>query len=253
VASGIPTTTVVRRRTNEQLAAALGGQSVLLATVSAVAHLGLVGWLAGIAYACGLCGVLGGAARRAGLRTLGPAGLVTLGRAVLVGGVTALVADGLWNGDTSVAILVVIAAVALLLDAVDGRVARRSGTASAFGARFDMEVDAFLLLVLSAYVAVLVGPWVLAIGAMRYAFVVASYAIPWMRSTVPARYSAKAVAAAQGIVLTLATSDVLPRPLAVALIWTALVALVWSFGGDVAWLWSRNSGRKAQREIAAAA
>ena len=39
------------------------------------------------------------------------------------------------------------------LDAVDGQVARRTGTVSALGARFDMEVDAFLILVLSVYVA----------------------------------------------------------------------------------------------------
>ena len=36
-----------------------------------------------------------------------------------------------------------------VLDAVDGHVARRTGTATAFGARFDMEVDAFLIVVLS--------------------------------------------------------------------------------------------------------
>ena len=43
--------------------------------------------------------------------------------------------------------------VALALDWVDGQVARRTGTCSAFGARFDMETDAFLILVLSAYAA----------------------------------------------------------------------------------------------------
>ena len=46
--------------------------------------------------------------------------------------------------------------VALALDGVDGQVARRTGTVSALGARFDMEVDAFLVLVLSVHVAVLV-------------------------------------------------------------------------------------------------
>ena len=51
------------------------------------------------------------------------------------------------------ATLVVLAAVALVLDGVDGQVARRTGTVSALGARFDMEVDAFLMLVLSVYVA----------------------------------------------------------------------------------------------------
>lgn len=232
-------TTVVRPQTTQQAAGA-GVQVVLLAALSAGAGLGPVGWLAGIAYTLGLWTLLTAAARRARVTTLGPADLVTLVRAVLVGGVTALVTDGLWNGDTPVAPLVVIATVALVLDAVDGQVARRSGTASALGARFDMEVDSFLVLVLSVHVAVFVGPWVLAIGAMRYAFVAASWTAPWMRSALPARYSAKAVAALQGIVLVVATSEILLLPLTVALVSTALALLVWSFGRDVALLW-RNA------------
>ncbi|MEO6124966.1 MAG: CDP-alcohol phosphatidyltransferase family protein, partial [Ilumatobacteraceae bacterium] len=38
--------------------------------------------------------------------------------------------------------LVAVTAVVAVLDAVDGPLARRSGMASAFGARFDMETDA---------------------------------------------------------------------------------------------------------------
>jgi len=230
-------TTVVRPRTDQHLAAAAGTQVVLLAALSAGAHLGPLGWLVGIAYILGLSALLTAAAHRARVTTFGPANAVTLTRAVLVGGVTALVTDGLWKGDTPVEPLVAIATAALVLDAVDGQVARRSGTASALGARFDMEVDAFLVLVLSVHVAMVVGPWVLAIGAMRYAFVTASWLAPWLRSALPTRYSAKAVAALQGIVLVVASSDVLLRPLDVALVATALALLVWSFGHDVAWLW----------------
>ena len=74
-----------------------------------------------------------------------------------------------------VALLVRLAAVALALDAVDGWVARRTGTVSELGARFDMEADAFLILVLSGFVADSLGGWVLAIGLMRYAFVAAGW------------------------------------------------------------------------------
>ena len=105
---------------------------------------------------------------RSGSGALGAANRVTLTRATLVGGVTALVADAL-VGPAHVAAMVGLAVVALVLDGVDGWVARRTGTVSALGARFDMEVDAFLILVLSVYVAGTVGPWVLAIGAARYA------------------------------------------------------------------------------------
>lgn len=93
---------------------------------------------------------------------------------------TALVVTG-FSGPTPLAVLVPMTAVALALDAVDGWVARRTGTASALGARFDMEVDAFLILVLSVQVTPAVGPWVLAIGGLRYAFVVAGWLLPWMR------------------------------------------------------------------------
>jgi phosphatidylglycerophosphate synthase len=232
--------TVVRPRTRLQLAGAAAAELALLGVLS-VAGLGPAGWLAGIGYVVGLCTLLAVAIRRAEVTSLGPASLITLGRAVLVGGVAALVVDGLWTGAALVPILVGLAAVALALDAVDGQVARRSGTVSALGARFDMEVDAFLLLALSVQVAQLVGPWALAVGAMRYVFVAVSRIVPWMRPTVPARYPAKAVAAVQGIVLVVAASGLLPLPLAAALVSMALVLLVWSFGCDVAWL-RRNSG-----------
>jgi phosphatidylglycerophosphate synthase len=235
--------TGVRSRTRHQLAAAAGAQVVLLAGLSAGAGLGPVGWLAGSCCLLGLAGLLTAAIRRARVEALGPADLVTLARAVLVGGVAALVADRFSGGGPATASLVAVAAVALALDAVDGRVARRSGTASPLGARFDMEVDSFLVLVLSAYVATLLGPWVLAIGLMRYAFVAASRLLPWLRAPLPTRYSAKAVAALQGIALVVAAADVLRRPWAAALVGVALAFLVWSFGHDVAWLRRSAGGR----------
>jgi phosphatidylglycerophosphate synthase len=242
--------TVTRQRIMQQQAIGAGVQVVLLVGLWAGAGLGPVGWLAGTAYSVALWAFLAAAVRRAGTITLGPADLVTLLRAGLVGGVTALVADGLSNGDAPIAPLVVIAATALVLDAVDGKVARRTGTVSALGARFDMEVDAFLVLVLSVHVAVLVGPWVLAIGLMRYVFVAVSWSAPWMRAALPTRHSAKTVAALQGIALVVATGEVLPFPLAVTLVAGALVLLGWSFGESVVWLWRHS--RLPERPGAAA-
>ena len=98
-----------------------------------------------------------------------------------------------------------------MLDAVDGWVARRTGTVTAFGGRFDGEVDAFLILVLSLYVAPAVGWWVLAAGLARYAFAVAGWVLPWMRGRLEYRYWRKVVTAAAGIVLAVAAADVLPH------------------------------------------
>lgn len=221
-----PVTTVAGHRTGVQLA----GAASLLAVVIAGLCLGPIGWLAGVAYGLGLVGLLGRAARGT---VLGPADLVTLARAVLVGGVLALVVEG----GTPALALVVIASVALVLDYVDGQVARRSGTASELGARFDMEVDAFLLLVLSVHVATLLGPWVLAMGLLRYTFVAASWVVPWLRGSLPVRSSAKVVAAASGIVLVVAAAQVLPAPVAASLVAACAAALGWSFAGSVVWLW----------------
>jgi phosphatidylglycerophosphate synthase len=132
---------------------------------------------------------------------------------------------------------VALTVVALCLDAVDGWVARRTGTESRFGAHFDMEVDAFLILVLSVYVARTTGGWVLAIGAARYVFIAAGWVLAWMRGMAPARYWGKVVAVAQGIVLTCAAADVLPRWLTTAALVGALGLLTESFGRDVWWLW----------------
>ncbi|MGQ0574611.1 MAG: CDP-alcohol phosphatidyltransferase family protein [Pseudonocardia sp.] len=204
--------------------------AVLLAALAAGAGLGPAGMLAGLVYVAALLWLLTRALRGA---TPGPADHVTLGRAVLVGGVTALVVDGLVTGATAVPALVGLAAVALALDAVDGRVARRTGTASATGARFDMEVDAFLVAVLSVHVAPVLGAWVLAIGAMRYVFVLAGYAWPWLRATLPPSYAAKTVAAVQGVVLVVAAAGVLAPEITTALVAVALASLCWSFGRDL--------------------
>ena len=150
---------------------------------------------------------------------------------------TALVADRLGGDGYPVATLVLLSSVALALDGVDGWVARRTRTVSALGARFDMEVDAFLVLVLSAHVAVLVTPWALVIGLMRYVFMVATWLLPWLSGALPTRYSAKVVAAVQGIVLVVASGQFLAPVAATTLVVAALAALLWSFGKSVMWLW----------------
>jgi phosphatidylglycerophosphate synthase len=112
---------------------------------------------------------------------------------------------------------------------------------SAFGARFDGEADAFLLLVLSAYVARATGPWVLLIGLARYAFALAGWALPWLRGRLPVRYWAKAVTAIQGVVLTVAAAGVLPPAATSAALVVALALLVESFAWSTSWLWRHRS------------
>jgi phosphatidylglycerophosphate synthase len=168
-----------------------------------------------------------------------PADLVTLSRA-LIGAVVALLVVRSFGHDVPVWLVVAPASVALALDAVDGWVARRTATASAFGARFDLETDAALLIVLSVYVARDLGLWVLAIGLARYVFLAAKLPLPWLRGQAPPRPWCKVVAALQGIALLLAASGLLPDSVATALLLGALALLTESFAHEAWDLWRQR-------------
>ncbi|MCM4077688.1 MULTISPECIES: CDP-alcohol phosphatidyltransferase family protein [Paractinoplanes] len=225
----------------------LAAQLGLLALLGSTLGLTATGLIAGAAYGLVLCGLLGAGLDRARMHQIGAANAVTLSRAILVGGVTAMVVTSFAH-PVSTPALVAIAGVALALDGVDGQVARRTGTTTALGARFDMEVDAFLILVLSVYAGDRFGWWWVAIGAFRYAFVVAAWALPWLNAALPPRFSRKVVAALQGIVLALVTADLLPAALTTVVLTVALASLTWSFGRDSIWLYRASRIRAAARE-----
>jgi phosphatidylglycerophosphate synthase len=231
----------------------LVAQVLLLAVLAVTAGLGAAGWVVGVACALTMAAALARGLSRGRGNRLEPASWVTLVRATLGVGVAALVADSFAHG-TPVALLVTLAAVALALDLVDGWLARRTGTATALGARFDGEADAFLILALSVYVAPALGTWVLAIGAARYLFLAGEWLLPWMRAPLPPRRWRRIVAATQGIVLTVAAADVLPRALMQGLLVAALAALAASVGQCVWWLWRRRHATRAaaaEGEVAA--
>lgn len=209
---------------------------VLLGGLDASVGLDVAGWLAGIVSGAIASAALGRGLTHHRLACLGPADLVTSTRATLACGVAALTADS-FDRPAPVPTLVAMTIVALVLDWVDGRVARRTQTASPLGARFDLEVDAFLILVLSVYVARSAGAWVLAIGAARYALLVAGGLLPWLREAAPPRPWCKVVAAIQGVVLVSAAADVLPRFWTHAALVVALALLTESFSREVWSLW----------------
>ncbi len=169
----------------------------------------------------------------------GAANLVTLLRAAL-----AALLLGFVGADTQPSLAwsaVGIATIAAILDAVDGPLARRQGLNSAFGARFDMETDAALVMILSILVWQFdkAGPWVLASGLMRYSFVVAGWPMPWLRGTLPLSTRRQAICVAQVIILIVSLAPVVPLNASAALAAIGLVALAGSFAIDVGWL-ARN-------------
>ena len=173
----------------------------------------------------------------------GPANQLTLTRAAFMAVLAGLIGEQ--GGAAFAALAFALAIVAALLDAVDGPVARATGMTSAFGARFDMETDAALLAVLAALAWQLdkAGPWVLASGLARYAFVAAGAVAPWLRAPLPPSFRRKLVCAVQTAALVTVLAPVLAPPATSVLAALALALLLFSFAADVIWL------RRHSREL----
>ena len=170
----------------------------------------------------------------------GPANRVTLARLGSMALLAALVGEDLPRPPlaampTAAWWLVVVATVTAVLDAADGALARRSGLASAFGARFDMETDAAFTLVLCALVlqAGQAGAWVLAAGLMRYAFVAAARPWPWLAGALPPSRRRQTVCVVQITTLIVCLGPIVPPWLAATLAALSLVLLTVSFAIDV--------------------
>jgi phosphatidylglycerophosphate synthase len=173
----------------------------------------------------------------------GPANQVTLGRA----GIACLLAGALPAGGAPTWQLAVLATAAAALDGVDGWLARRTRLASPFGARFDMEIDALLIAVLSllAWRLDRAGAWILAAGAMRYLFVAAGSTWPWLAAPLPPSRRRQTICAFQVTMLVVCLVPILPQSVAVACAALGLAALAMSFTTDVARLWQARHAAAA--------
>ena len=145
-------------------------------------------------------------------------------------------------GDWADWLFLAAALFSLALDGADGKLARRQGLSSRFGARFDMEIDALLLMLLAVAAIALgkVGPWVILIGATYYLFMAARALLPWLRSDLPESMRRKVICVLQGAVLIALVTPLVDGIAASVLAVIALLALAWSFTVDIAWLAARR-------------
>lgn len=173
----------------------------------------------------------------------GSANRVTLLRADLV----ALLAGLAGHASTLAAagwLVSIISFVILLLDGVDGWLARRNGLQSAFGARFDMEIDAFFILILALLVfqSGKAGVWVLLSGILRYAFVGAGVLLPWLQQPLPPKRRRQTVCVIQTLALIACLSPLVAPRLGSIVAALALILLVVSFSIDTVWLLRHPKG-----------
>jgi phosphatidylglycerophosphate synthase len=166
----------------------------------------------------------------------GAANFVTMLRVSLVAGVAGLIGEPPSPGIAWLAIGGVV--VVAVLDGVDGWLARRNGGTSAFGARFDMETDAALILFLAMLVWLhgKAGAWVIVCGLMRYGFVATGFVLPWMAGPLRSTMRGKSVAVGQLIGLGTALLPVVEVPISTTIAAVTLATLAWSFAVDIAWL-----------------
>jgi phosphatidylglycerophosphate synthase len=171
---------------------------------------------------------------------LGAANHVTGIRALLVALMAGLIGEPVMPAAALAA--AVAAGVMPVLDGVDGWLARRSGTLSAFGARFDMEVDALHVLVMSVLIwqQGKAGAWVLLGGSLRYAFVVAGWLLAWMARPLRPTRRAKTITICHMATLSVSLAPFVPAPLSAVVVGSTLAALTWSFAVDVHRLWRQK-------------
>nr|WP_301334497.1 CDP-alcohol phosphatidyltransferase family protein [Variovorax dokdonensis] len=183
-------------------------------------------------------------------RRFGAANRVTLLRLAMI----AVLAGGIgqaWHPPDVVAwAAIVLATTAALLDALDGPLARAQGLASDFGARFDMESDAFMILVLSLLVWHWdkAGAWVLLAGLARYLFVAAAWAWPWLSRPLPPSMRRKTVCVVQITCLIVCLGPIIARPWSQAIAAISLALLLLSFAIDVRWLIQEHRQRVSTKE-----
>jgi phosphatidylglycerophosphate synthase len=136
------------------------------------------------------------------------------------------------------------AVIALLaLDGLDGALARRRGNTSEFGAHFDMETDAFtvLVVVFELWQRGAFATWILTAGLLRYLYVICCALLPPAAGEMPrsllARYAFLI------LMLGLATGLALPPPLGSvgALVGTVVVTL--SFARSFYFSYASRSSR----------
>jgi len=173
-------------------------------------------------------------------RRFGLANGVTLARAAVL----CLLAGLLGRADpAALGWLPFAAALAVLcLDGLDGWAARRFGSASAFGAGFDMEVDGLFLILLCLLLVAAdkTGAWVLLAVLPRYLFVAASRVRPWLRRELPPRFGRKLAFVAASLLLLLGLAPPLTPPTTTLAAAAAIALIATSFALDLAWLHRRR-------------
>ncbi len=165
----------------------------------------------------------------------GPANRLSLLRGLII----AVLAGFAWNTPATQNvewIVCILAICALVLDGLDGAVARRSGITSGLGARLDCELDGLLTLILSfgVYLSGRVDAFILLAGAMHYAFFAARLLKLVPVVELPSSFRRQTAGVVSSFLLVLCCAPSMGASVDTALALTAVLLLTSSFAIDLA-------------------
>jgi phosphatidylglycerophosphate synthase len=212
----------------------------LLVSLAVVPVAGLWGGPAGLALALygGIAATVAHTVQSQDLRRFGAANAVTALRAAMIAFLAALALLPAPLATELRTLALALGLAGLLLDGIDGWLARRGGTASRFGARFDLETDALSVLVFTFLLlrAGQAGLWVLAIGLARYIFVGVGWLWPPLARELPPSLRRKTICVVVVVALLGALAPLVDAAPARMICAAALVLLLSSFAMDCVWL-----------------
>jgi phosphatidylglycerophosphate synthase len=129
----------------------------------------------------------------------------------------------------------------LTLDGLDGWLARRADAVTIFGAHFDMETDAFFILVVDLELLTRghLGLWILTSGLLRYAYTLVTAIVPPRGGQVPRSRLGRNSFGCLVVGLCVAMASPTRAGMVAAAVGTA--AVVVSFGWSFYWSYLRRT------------
>jgi phosphatidylglycerophosphate synthase len=173
--------------------------------------------------------------------------LIRLGLCALIGGLAAEVAiQEVTPAPAAAWGFFGLATLAMVIDGLDGYIARKNAMTSDFGARFDMEVDALQILLLCIVALGLgkAGLWVLIGGLLRYLYEIVGVWWPVLQNPLPPSFRRKLISVVQGGSLIALLAPVIVPPFSMWVAGIALALLLYSFAVDVVFLAREDRQRR---------
>jgi len=142
--------------------------------------------------------------------------------------------------------IVILGMIALLLDGLDGFIARKYDHVTKFGEKIDQESDNFLMLVLSIslYLNREIGAYIFLIPLYRYLFIFFMSKYDWLKTELPISQFRKFACAVTTLFMVVAQDVYFDPENTLFLVILSLFIITFSFAKDIIWLY-RNKYEKA--------